>query len=427
MKSLTSRFGVLVALCCCLDTQSTATSSPTASPTAPCTFALQCLASDECNRCLRALQPYANAAVGNSFIDPPVAYVAARRHELEFFSVLQSPVCDPNRTATSLPLLGPTLRELTLSFQGQIRNSCTDQVGFTVGNCQLVEFSCAIQPHCRACLNNLYNNTDTSDAFASAACRATNPAMLMLLAYGDNFVGCQAFPSCTYSKKQCLGSSQCSACLTLLQQGNSGGAATQCASSDAARLINSVVTDCVFTNQLGCDFWRHRCEVVPECSACLRALGDGEDAGMVVSGLLSQNCTPLQTNEVLALPLVRLFASCPLSTISTCTAVTFFCVRGDPHCAGCLNGTYDPTSPTCQALTNATGFGVDSGCQPCSQSVFLINRVVIATSAIGGVSACLCLLAVFLIIAHSHDLVSMRDRIIIGLMMANVSRTNACL
>lgn len=73
----------------------------------------------------------------------------------------------------------------------------------------------------------------------------------------------------------------------------------------------------------------------------------------------------------------------------------------------------------CGSLLNKSGYGIDTACLPCPDAVVTINLLVIATTVIGSVSMAACLCVVVAIIAHGRDLVSMRDRIIIGLMAAN--------
>jgi hypothetical protein len=57
--------------------------------------------------------------------------------------------------------------------------------------------------------------------------------------------------------------------------------------------------------------------------------------------------------------------------------------------------------------------------------VHTINTVVFATATVGWASAAVCLVIVSTIVAHGHDRVSMRDRIVVGLMMANAVYSTA--
>lgn len=60
-------------------------------------------------------------------------------------------------------------------------------------------------------------------------------------------------------------------------------------------------------------------------------------------------------------------------------------------------------------------------CKPCSPTVTLVNRVVLATSIVGGISAAACIVVIALLLGSGAHRRSMRDRIVIGLMMANVA------
>ena len=55
----------------------------------------------------------------------------------------------------------------------------------------------------------------------------------------------------------------------------------------------------------------------------------------------------------------------------------------------------------------------------------MINGVALATAVVGGASAFVCLACVATIFAHGRDLVSMRDRIIVGLLLANTVFSSA--
>jgi hypothetical protein len=64
-------------------------------------------------------------------------------------------------------------------------------------------------------------------------------------------------------------------------------------------------------------------------------------------------------------------------------------------------------------------------CAPCPASVHNINSIVVATAIVGGASAVACLAVAATIVAHERDRVSMRDRIVVGLMMANAVYSTA--
>ena len=58
-------------------------------------------------------------------------------------------------------------------------------------------------------------------------------------------------------------------------------------------------------------------------------------------------------------------------------------------------------------------------------SVHTTNMIVFATAVVGGVSAAVCLAVATTIVVHGHHCVSMRDRIVVGVMMANAVYSTA--
>jgi len=70
-------------------------------------------------------------------------------------------------------------------------------------------------------------------------------------------------------------------------------------------------------------------------------------------------------------------------------------------------------------------FSLDIICQSCSISVHTINSVVYATAMVGGASAVACIAIAATIVAHGRDRDSMRDRIVVGLMLANAVYSTA--
>lgn len=384
---------------------------------ASCPATSQCLTDRECSSCLDALRPFGDTVVGNLFANPPASYVDARAHQLGFFTALISGHCNISTNGLPSTLLNCTLHELSPSGMAPSTNTCTRRAGFAIADCQITEFECALDADCRNCLSALYTFTNTRGALRSAACQAANQTTLARLAYGINGNGCQSFPSCSFSKQQCANSTECSGCLNMLNRGQTHEAQLRCNVGTPARLLDNVVNKCVFTDSLACTFWQLRCSDVPGCTSCFDALGSGST---IVAGSSEPACDVLHHNFDVEEALIRIFSSCPTSTITVCHESTFFCVLGDPQCSMCLNGELDAGSAVCQALLNASGFGVTANCQPCSPTVFLINRIVTATAVVGVASAVACLIVILLLVAHSRDLVSMRDRIIIGLMVANV-------
>lgn len=64
-------------------------------------------------------------------------------------------------------------------------------------------------------------------------------------------------------------------------------------------------------------------------------------------------------------------------------------------------------------------YAISSTCAPCPESVHVTNHIAIATSIVGGISLVACLAVVLTIIAYEKDRVSIADRIIVGMLLAN--------
>jgi hypothetical protein len=94
-----------------------------------------------------------------------------------------------------------------------------------------------------------------------------------------------------------------------------------------------------------------------------------------------------------------------------------FATVSRPFCQSCLNGSI--VGPRCDFIFAPSGLNVAGFCTKCSSTVFLINKVVLATSIVGGVSVVACSWIILSLVAYGRDLVSLRDRLIIGLMVSN--------
>jgi hypothetical protein len=176
---------------------------------------------------------------------------------------------------------------------------------------------------------------------------------------------------------------------------------------------------CSGAAEVGCEYWHQQCADVPECIACLNAMGNRKTIADVVGGSMSRDCASVRSNQAVRHPLLILFEVCPAAYVSPCVTNAAFCVLDHPICGECLDGTMDPASPNCQALLNNSGYAVTSLCTPCSDSVLNVNKIVFMTSVVGGISVAGCLLVVLVIVAHSKDVHSARARIVVGLILAN--------
>ena len=165
----------------------------------------------------------------------------------------------------------------------------------------------------------------------------------------------------------------------------------------------------------GCNFWRERCSNNDYCSACLANISSAYDVYDIALAAISPGCQRVLGDAMATLYLHGVLLACPSTT--RCQQAVANCINDHPlPCLGCLlQG--PPLDVSCENLIHS--YGLNSLCRSCPDSVHLINHIVLATSVVGGVSAGMCILVVLTILAHRRDLVSMRDRIIVGLMMAN--------
>jgi hypothetical protein len=70
-------------------------------------------------------------------------------------------------------------------------------------------------------------------------------------------------------------------------------------------------------------------------------------------------------------------------------------------------------------------FNINGACAECPDAVRDINTIVLATTVVGGASVVACLMVVAAIVAHGRARVSMRDRIVVGMMLANTVYSSA--
>lgn len=95
-------------------------------------------------------------------------------------------------------------------------------------------------------------------------------------------------------------------------------------------------------------------------------------------------------------------------------------------CAQCVADV--PSNCSAEECNSLMGsFEVTVTCQPCPTELITGNTVSLVTAGIGAVSTLLCVEVVASIVANRRDLTSLRDRIIIGLLMSNAifSSSNA--
>ena len=90
----------------------------------------------------------------------------------------------------------------------------------------------------------------------------------------------------------------------------------------------------------------------------------------------------------------------------------------------CING----SAPQIDAATCADFvqlFDFHAVCESCPHSVYVVNDIVYATGVVGAASATVCLAVAVTIVARGRDCISMRDRIVLGLMLINAVYSTA--
>jgi hypothetical protein len=293
--------------------------------------------------------------------------------------------------------------------------------------CTVPEYKCFVDNDCRQCLSTLiaavHDGSDTKvNALRSPACVATSRSLLNDLANQ-----CEPFPTCTFYKNECTSSPECSLCMATVHVGDGEGAARQCPVSTrpSAVAVNNVVNFCTDNNAAACDFWHQRCADDVNCSACLADMqGNVDSTREIAADWSTAACRRTLQDSVAVSYLNAMTSGCP--DISACRLAISNCIiyNGDV-CISCLNGSAPPDKLTTSCSQLLQQFSYDTACQPCPAAVHTINAVVIATAAVGGTSAAACIAVVATIVAHGRDRVSMRDRIVVGLMMANAVYSTA--
>eukprot|EP00035_Acanthoeca_spectabilis_P006245 m.122361 g.122361 ORF g.122361 m.122361 type:complete len:1121 (+) comp13417_c0_seq1:122-3484(+) len=388
----------------------TTTTTTTTFP--PCPLLSVCRQTNACRHCLDVILPYAPRG------DSVAAMVFNEAH---FFQALESTnSCSP--AATDSLLFSSALGELNFLNRDFYNSECPKVTGFNVDSCQAAIYNCFTEPFCRHCFADiLRTRPDLSAAtLNSSACRATEPGLLHALALGpvtSNSV-CLTFPTCTYTKQRCAASLECATCWAILRRGESRLAARRCASGPAAELLNDLVHWCTTDDVGACEFWHDRCDGDALCGLCLDAMGNGSSISAITAGSGTAACASAFVTEKSIAALEKYFFYCPSSMVSGCAGEVFLCVAQYPICARCLNGTAGPrNTELCSTILADT----QSACAECPSSISAINTIVHATSLVGIVSVTMCSLVLVVIFAYGRDKTSMRERILIGLFLANIA------
>jgi hypothetical protein len=295
--------------------------------------------------------------------------------------------------------------------------------------CLSAEFDCALDSECRQCLLGIYTSANTINVLSSPFCGTPAGNVLQNVNAG----GCIAYPQCTIAKQQCTDDplQKCPICLDMMRDGDVVGAMRRCSSSTAdssAALLGTVVFQCMSNNDVTCTYFKARCYQDETCRNCLAVTDGAKTAhGVAESFLNSPFCMSTlgsnSSSEQANNNLYRVFVGCPFTVFAPCQAFTAMCILrggGGDTCATCLAGSVaQQNDPICEPLLHAQ-FEIYEACQPCSNSVYENNHIVLATSIVGGMSILPCVVVILVIIAYGKDLMYIRSRIIIGLMMSNI-------
>lgn len=360
-----------------------------------------CLANATCASCLRTAESVVvdNAQAGFKGVS-----------QTNFFLALAAPNCSVS--VLSVGQFNRTLHELLSMREGRDPNY---PLSMPLDACMIAEYLCFANAQCRACFNATV--LDGNRAIESVACDTTDPSLLLAVA-----ATCVRFPSCSYVKRRCTSNSTvCAGCLTQLQAGDVTEAAGACPTGVPGGLLDDVVQSCARWNDGSCQFWQARCLANSACAPCLRAMSFGVSQAAIVYGSSQPVCNNVWDPDSFAnVYLYNYLFRCPSTTVDDCASATGNCVMTfHPECTRCLNGTLDSGSEFCTGLLNATGSGVTPNCHTCSSQLNTINRIVLITSVVGGISVVACVLVILLIVAHGRDRISMQARVILGLMVSN--------
>jgi hypothetical protein len=392
-----------------------ATTATTTTVAAGCGGVERCLANTHCAQCLQAI----NSTAPRTKADYIGLNLTARKaNDVNFFRALQS-TASCSTSVTMQGILYPALQELNTML------SCMLEYRMVMSYCAVPAYTCFADPNCGQCVGAVYAATEgisgtKAVAMGSSACIATDTAMLILFSNQ-----CASFPKCTFYKARCASLPECASCLATLGAGDGAEAAQQCPTSTqpSAFSLDNVVYHCIGSTFEACDFWHQRCADNANCSACLADMGNGDNARAIAAEWSSPFCRSALQDSVAVGFLVDLTSGCP--GIGACRVAVSNCVldHGDV-CIACVNGSAASSqAASCAQLFQ--DFHIESACQPCRSSVHTINAVTYATAAVGGVSTATCVAVATTIVAHGRDRVCMRDRIIVGLMLANAVYSTA--
>jgi hypothetical protein len=379
-----------------------------------CPAVTECLNDTLCANCLRLL----NLSITSD--EASALKIHLRSPQKAFFSDLIGPTCSINGTV--MPLV--------VAAGNEINSRPCHAMGPNApisDSCLTTEFQCALNLECQQCLVGIYTaNDNKTSALNSPSCLALSGIGVSL----QIFSNCYAFPQCTWAKLECDddATQKCANCLSMVRDGDVTNAVQECnpsTTSNSSILLDNVASNCMAYTDVTCSYFKARCDQSATCGSCLTDIGGAQTAQDVARSFLdSSYCMSMFGNSSSSVltnqMLFNVFNLCPTSEVTACQAATFTCILiSDGECATCLAGSASQQNdPSCKTLLDQ--YVIDSSCQPCDRSVIENNHIVLATSVVGGMSVVPCLFVILAIVAYGKDIMYIRARIIIGLMLSNI-------
>eukprot|EP00037_Helgoeca_nana_P009398 m.82503 g.82503 ORF g.82503 m.82503 type:complete len:1195 (+) comp19552_c0_seq1:104-3688(+) len=376
---------------------------------AVCPALAACRADVSCAPCLTAVLPYATGL--------------SRLTKADFLMrLVQTPSC-------ASPTSPTLLYNVFFEFFTTVGRPCAAAAGLTDGDvpkCQVAISGCFSVDGCRRCLERVTTPETNGEWLRSPSCSEPNTTRGMM-ALGS---ACGDFGHCTSSKLRCEELEECTSCLNTLRRGDGVAAAQQCsaATGPAWATINIVVAACD-VGPTACAFQQENCRMNDQCNSCLSAMDYGRNLDAIARGGTTLACAATLSDAALWGLVTSVLLACTPADIADCRLEATACVLLNATCALCINGSLPKDSDVCAALLVSKSqnfrYNVPAVCITCPDWVDTVNWVVLATTIIGGASIVGCLGVILTILAHSRDRISTRDRIVIGLMLANMVYSSA--
>lgn len=382
----------------------------------PCAAWTVCMSNHDCAFCVNAIT---GAATPLSRL---LAQNVATRDDNIISVLLSEPSCAVNKVHPQL--LFSALESLT----GITTTPCGGMPRIYM--CTLSAYACIVGAECRSCLSALRQvglNSTKETILRSPACRSANYRRDLWSVASD----CNNFPRCSFFKHICSLSINCSRCFAMYRRGDLVGAVSSCKDSGfplnatpkeypSGLLLDMVVSNCNPDSATMCNYYKQRCRSHSLCNECWKLLGGVEDVNVVLAAMQSPQCVRWFTSDNSTehpMTYIQTLKQCSLTVQNRCAHNVLECVITEPQCAACMS---DAATKPVQCGEWLDMFNVKTSCRSCRDQVRLLNGLVVATSVVGGTAVLLTLLAVTAILAHRRHVAALRDRILVGLMLANM-------